>query len=75
MRRSLLRPAEVCGPHNIDLSPQPERSTPYLLVEYECFCLVLLRLLPVKYRDIRFLEKIVRKAQSTTHILSPIFCF
>ena len=26
MRRSLLRPAEVCGPHNIDLSPQPERS-------------------------------------------------
>ena len=27
MRRSLLRPAEVCGPHNIDLSPQPERSS------------------------------------------------
>ncbi len=26
MRRSVLRFAEVCGPHNIDLSPQPERS-------------------------------------------------
>ncbi len=25
MRRSVLRPTEVCGPHNIDLSPQPER--------------------------------------------------
>ncbi len=28
MRRSFLRPAEVCGPHNIDLSPQPERRVP-----------------------------------------------
>ena len=25
MRRRVLRPAEVCGPHNIDLSPQPSR--------------------------------------------------
>ncbi len=32
MRRSVLRPAEICGPHNIDLSPQPERRCFYYII-------------------------------------------